>query len=66
MRGMVVPSADKKAADRLDGLQAARRERANDSNQIPAWKYAGVGKEIAAHDFCKWLVCQFFYFFNAT
>jgi len=20
-----------------------------------AWKYAEVGKQIAAHDFCKWL-----------
>jgi hypothetical protein len=55
MRGIVVPFADKKAEGRLDGLQAARRERANDPNQIPAWKCAGVGKEIAAHDFCKWL-----------
>jgi hypothetical protein len=22
----------------------------------PAWKYAEVGKQIATHDFCKWLI----------
>jgi hypothetical protein len=25
----------------------------------PAWKYAKVGKQIAAHDFCKWLSVYF-------
>jgi len=23
-----------------------------------AWKYAKVGKQVAAHDFCKWLIVK--------
>jgi len=52
---MVVPWSDKKAVGRLDGLQAARRVRANGPNQIPGRKWVEVGKAIAAHEFCNWL-----------
>jgi len=57
LRGMVVPWVDKKEGYPFGRAKHARRVRGMDaSNQNPAWKYAKVGKQIAAHDFCKWLL----------